>query len=62
MPAMQLRKVVLPAAGAAQSNLLAGLEGEFRHVQHRVNPASRYGVAFDELLDFRQRHGRRLTR
>jgi hypothetical protein len=27
-----------------------------------VNPASRYGVAFDELLDFQQRHGGRLTR
>ena len=34
----------------------------FRHIQHRVNPASRYGVAFDELLDFQQRHGERLTR
>ena len=50
------------AAGATQSDLLAGVEGEFWHVQHRVNPASRCGVAFDELFDFQQRHGGRLTR
>ena len=43
-------------------NYTAGGEGEFWHVQHRVNPASRCGVAFDELLDFQERHDGRLTR
>ena len=50
------------AAGTAQGDVLAGVEGKFRHVQNRVRLASRCGVAFDELLDFQQRHGERLTR
>ena len=46
------------AADPAQSDLLAGLEGKRRHIQHRLRFAFGGAVAFIEIADFQQWHRR----